>query len=392
MPAAARRPGYAGARWPGPARADRDGPRRPSVRATRCSSTAPTTRPGRRSSPGPSTTSGRSWPAAATGAAAAGDPRHRRRWPTRTSPGVLAALAASPVARVGPGHLHPGRPAPGRCRPARSRAAGRPSRRAPSREVVTPVEAALDRALAEAPGPVVVAGSLYLVGAVRARLVDDPALRDEPGGPADGAPVPTPPWPASGERRRDRSARPRRDRIGGRTFRWGERTLRHGDPQRHPGLVLRRRPPRAAGRDPVAAAVAQAVGDGRRGRRPARRRRRIDPAGPRAGRRGRGAATASCPVVAAIRAALPETPISVDTTKPAVAAAALDAGADLRQRRLGRRRGRRPAPARGRARRPDRPDAQPRGAALRGPRGRGRSPTCGGRSSGRSAPAAGGSR
>jgi folylpolyglutamate synthase/dihydropteroate synthase len=28
------------------------------------------------------------------------------------------------------------------------------------------------------PGPIVVAGSLYLVGEVRARLVDDPALRD----------------------------------------------------------------------------------------------------------------------------------------------------------------------------------------------------------------------
>jgi len=37
---------------------------------------------------------------------------------------------------------------------------------------------ALDRALAEAQGPVVVSGSLYLVGAVRARLVDDPELRD----------------------------------------------------------------------------------------------------------------------------------------------------------------------------------------------------------------------
>lgn len=34
------------------------------------------------------------------------------------------------------------------------------------------------------------------------------------------------------------------------------------------------------------------------------------------------------PVIRAIRAALPETPISVDTTKPVVAAAALDAGAD----------------------------------------------------------------
>ena len=35
------------------------------------------------------------------------------------------------------------------------------------------------------------------------------------------------------------------------------------------------------------------------------------------------------PVIAALRAALPEMPLSVDTTKPAVAAAALDAGADL---------------------------------------------------------------
>jgi dihydrofolate synthase / folylpolyglutamate synthase len=42
--------------------------------------------------------------------------------------------------------------------------------------------AALDRALAEGDGPIVVAGSLYLVGAVRARLVDDPMLRD----PKDG--------------------------------------------------------------------------------------------------------------------------------------------------------------------------------------------------------------
>ena len=42
--------------------------------------------------------------------------------------------------------------------------------------------AALDRILAGPPGPLVVAGSLYLVGAVRARLVDDPLLRDpDPG-------------------------------------------------------------------------------------------------------------------------------------------------------------------------------------------------------------------
>jgi dihydrofolate synthase/folylpolyglutamate synthase len=49
--------------------------------------------------------------------------------------------------------------------------------------VVDDPDAALDLALGTAAGPVVVAGSLYLVGAVRARLVDDPELRD----PVDAA-------------------------------------------------------------------------------------------------------------------------------------------------------------------------------------------------------------
>jgi folylpolyglutamate synthase/dihydropteroate synthase len=40
------------------------------------------------------------------------------------------------------------------------------------------VRAALEGILAGPAGPLVVAGSLYLVGAVRARLVDDPLLRD----------------------------------------------------------------------------------------------------------------------------------------------------------------------------------------------------------------------
>ena len=40
---------------------------------------------------------------------------------------------------------------------------------------------ALAAALAVAPGPIVDAGSLYLVGDVRAHLVDDPALRDVAG-------------------------------------------------------------------------------------------------------------------------------------------------------------------------------------------------------------------
>ena len=39
-------------------------------------------------------------------------------------------------------------------------------------------DAAFEAALAAGRGPVVVAGSLYLVGAARARLVDDPALQD----------------------------------------------------------------------------------------------------------------------------------------------------------------------------------------------------------------------
>lgn len=47
------------------------------------------------------------------------------------------------------------------------------------------VERALEAALGNGAGPVVVAGSLYLVGKVRGRLVDDPRLRD-PG--ADSAP------------------------------------------------------------------------------------------------------------------------------------------------------------------------------------------------------------
>ncbi len=43
------------------------------------------------------------------------------------------------------------------------------------------IGAALDHALGNAPGPVVVAGSLYLVGEARRRLVDDPRLRDPEG-------------------------------------------------------------------------------------------------------------------------------------------------------------------------------------------------------------------
>ena len=57
---------------------------------------------------------------------------------------------------------------------------------APAVGRITSIEAPLE-ALAAAlgtPGPAVVAGSLYLVGAVRAHLVDDPDLRDPPPPPA----------------------------------------------------------------------------------------------------------------------------------------------------------------------------------------------------------------
>ncbi len=113
------------------------------------------------------------------------DPGPRPRWPTRTSPGVLAALAASPVARAA--RVICTQVDLPRALPAERLAKGWSAVAPGSRPVVVrPVEAALERALAEAPGPVVVAGSLYLVGAVRAILVDDPELRDEP---ADAAAI-----------------------------------------------------------------------------------------------------------------------------------------------------------------------------------------------------------
>jgi dihydropteroate synthase len=117
-------------------------------------------------------------------------------------------------------------------------------------------------------------------------------------------------------------------RIGPKTFRWGERTFVMGilnitpDSFSGDGLIT------AGAPDPVAAAVAAArhmVDDGadlldiggestRPGHAPVdidEERRRV------------------VPVIAAVRSALPDVPISVDTTKPAVAEAALAAGADL---------------------------------------------------------------
>jgi dihydrofolate synthase/folylpolyglutamate synthase len=63
------------------------------------------------------------------------------------------------------------------------------------------VPTALDRALGGPPGPLVVAGSLYLVGAVRAQLVDDPLLRDPAPAPAPPVPIPSPADPGDNRRR-----------------------------------------------------------------------------------------------------------------------------------------------------------------------------------------------
>jgi len=93
--------------------------------------------------------------------------------------GVVAALAASShvrSARVVCTAVDDPRALPAADLAARWRAAGM----LPAQLVTAEADpmAALDRALARAPGPVVVAGSLYLVGLARGHLVDDPDLRD----------------------------------------------------------------------------------------------------------------------------------------------------------------------------------------------------------------------
>lgn len=95
--------------------------------------------------------------------------------------GVIRALAASPVLR-GATILATSLPALARAMPAAELAATW-RRQAPGLASVAAVDdplVALERALAASAGggTTIVAGSLYLVGLVRGRLVDDPALRD----------------------------------------------------------------------------------------------------------------------------------------------------------------------------------------------------------------------
>jgi dihydrofolate synthase / folylpolyglutamate synthase len=97
--------------------------------------------------------------------------------------GVIRALGASASlrgARVIATSIGLPRALPAGALAARWRALG-PAAAISGVQVITDPTEAVDRAVAEARGPVVVAGSLYLVGTARRRLVDDPRLRDPEG-------------------------------------------------------------------------------------------------------------------------------------------------------------------------------------------------------------------
>ena len=126
------------------------------------------------------------------------------------------------------------------------------------------------------------------------------------------------------------SASPAPTLIGGRLFEWGSRTFVMGivnvtpDSFSGDGLL-------GDAADPAPTAVAAAA---QAGRMVAEGADMVDVGGEstRPGHTPIGEdeeAARVVPVIAAIHAALPNTPISVDTSKPAVAAAALDAGASL---------------------------------------------------------------
>jgi dihydrofolate synthase/folylpolyglutamate synthase len=94
--------------------------------------------------------------------------------------GIVAALAAS--AALGDARIVATQVAGDRAMPADVLAGRwRAARPGAMISAVRDSGAALDRALAGAPGPVIVAGSLYLVGEARRRWVDDPLLRDPEG-------------------------------------------------------------------------------------------------------------------------------------------------------------------------------------------------------------------
>jgi dihydrofolate synthase/folylpolyglutamate synthase len=168
----ARRRGYAGATWPGRLEllraGDRDvlldgahNPAGAAALATALDDLRPFLEGG-----------GEAQPAALTLVAASmGD---------KDVDGVIRALAAAAAirgARVIATSLAVPRALPAAVLAGRWRDLGGPARILDITAIDDP-GAALERALADARGPVLVAGSLYLVGEARRRLVDDPRLRD----------------------------------------------------------------------------------------------------------------------------------------------------------------------------------------------------------------------
>lgn len=160
----------------------------------------------------------------------------------------------------------------------------------------------------------------------------DPELGAVPGAGAGGAATPSfadPSGAASGL-----AAGPVPTRIGPRTFRWGERThvvgILNVTPDSFSGDGLVGRGDGAGDRSEslTTRAVAQARAMVLEGA-------DLLDIGGESTRPGHALVDAAeeiarvVPVLRAIRAELPEVPLSVDTTKPTVAAAALEAGADL---------------------------------------------------------------
>ena len=146
-----------------------------------------------------------------------------------------------------------------------------------------------------------------------------------------GGPAPAPsPAPAPGRP-------PAPTRIGGRVFAWGARTFVMG--------IVNCTPDSFSGDGLLAGATASSTASSAassaaelgvaRARRMAAEGADILDVGGESTRPGHEPVTAGeeidrvVPVIAAIHAALPEMPISIDTSKPSVAAAALDAGAAL---------------------------------------------------------------
>jgi dihydrofolate synthase/folylpolyglutamate synthase len=104
--------------------------------------------------------------------------------------GVVSALSGSALLRDA--RVICTAPQGGRALPAVALAARWQALSGRAAAAITEPATALQAALASGSGPVVVAGSLYLVGAVRAILVDDPMLEPDPPMPADPDQAPQP--------------------------------------------------------------------------------------------------------------------------------------------------------------------------------------------------------